>query len=191
MHGKIQYLVCKAKYGTWYAWQILEHTHTYTHTHTHIHTHTHARAHTHNSQGFDGKGQDRFWTVTGDNVSAMIFADVDGDGRKELVVGLLHTLLNLLHTTLVGLLHMLLNLLHTNNAGGFAAHAAEFAAYIAGGFAARVAEFSAYIAGGSAARVAEFAAHAVYRAVCELESLLVRGLHPTTPIPPANLLLAL
>uniref|UniRef100_A0A7S3VM43 Bardet-Biedl syndrome 2 protein homolog n=1 Tax=Dunaliella tertiolecta TaxID=3047 RepID=A0A7S3VM43_DUNTE len=38
-------------------------------------------------QGFDSKGNERFWTVTGDNVSAMFFADVDGDGRQELVVG--------------------------------------------------------------------------------------------------------
>eukprot|EP00967_Tisochrysis_lutea_P055209 scaffold69270_cov20-Tisochrysis_lutea.AAC.1 len=35
--------------------------------------------------GFDSKGNERFWTVTGDNVSAMFFADVDGDGRQELV----------------------------------------------------------------------------------------------------------
>lgn len=38
-------------------------------------------------QGFDAKGTERFWTVTGDNVSAMTFCDVDGDGRSELLVG--------------------------------------------------------------------------------------------------------
>ena len=33
------------------------------------------------------KGAERFWTVTGDNVAAMTFCDVDGDGRNELLVG--------------------------------------------------------------------------------------------------------
>ena len=37
-------------------------------------------------QGFDAKGAERFWTVTGDNVAAMTFCDVDGDGRNELLV---------------------------------------------------------------------------------------------------------
>ena len=31
-------------------------------------------------QGYDAEGNEPFWTVTGDNVSAMIFADVDEDG---------------------------------------------------------------------------------------------------------------
>lgn len=39
------------------------------------------------AQGFDAKGNENFWTVTGDNVSAMMFMDIDGDGRRELVVG--------------------------------------------------------------------------------------------------------
>jgi len=38
-------------------------------------------------QGFDGNGGEKFWTVTGDNVGAMAFCDVDGDGRQELLVG--------------------------------------------------------------------------------------------------------
>ncbi|KAG1676464.1 hypothetical protein FOA52_002284 [Chlamydomonas sp. UWO 241] len=38
-------------------------------------------------QGFDSKGKETFWTVTGDNVGAMAFCDVDGDGRHELLVG--------------------------------------------------------------------------------------------------------
>lgn len=40
-------------------------------------------------QGFDAKGAEKFWTVTGDNVSAMTFCDVDGDGRHELLVGVI------------------------------------------------------------------------------------------------------
>uniref|UniRef100_A0A7S0QX50 Bardet-Biedl syndrome 2 protein homolog n=1 Tax=Pyramimonas obovata TaxID=1411642 RepID=A0A7S0QX50_9CHLO len=38
-------------------------------------------------QGYDAEGNEPFWTVTGDNVSAMIFADVDEDGSTELLVG--------------------------------------------------------------------------------------------------------
>lgn len=33
-------------------------------------------------QGYDADGKDRFWTVTGDRVSAMAFCDVDSDGLK-------------------------------------------------------------------------------------------------------------
>uniref|UniRef100_A0A7S0L2Q7 Bardet-Biedl syndrome 2 protein homolog n=1 Tax=Coccolithus braarudii TaxID=221442 RepID=A0A7S0L2Q7_9EUKA len=38
-------------------------------------------------QGFDHEGNEAFWTVTGDNVSAMTFCDVDEDGQLELLVG--------------------------------------------------------------------------------------------------------
>ena len=38
-------------------------------------------------QGFDAKGDEAFWTVTGDNVSTMCFCDVDEDGDLELLVG--------------------------------------------------------------------------------------------------------
>jgi Bardet-Biedl syndrome 2 protein len=38
-------------------------------------------------QGFDHSGDEKFWTVTGDVVSSMAFADVDGDGEQELLVG--------------------------------------------------------------------------------------------------------
>lgn len=38
-------------------------------------------------QGFAVDGSEKFWTVTGDNVSAMAFCDVDQDGRHELLVG--------------------------------------------------------------------------------------------------------
>ena len=38
-------------------------------------------------QGFDATGQELFWTVTGDNVSALSFCDADGDGENELLVG--------------------------------------------------------------------------------------------------------
>lgn len=38
-------------------------------------------------QGFGGDGSEKFWTVTGDNVSAMAFCDIDQDGRQELLVG--------------------------------------------------------------------------------------------------------
>lgn len=37
--------------------------------------------------GFDSTGEEVFWTVTGDVVSAMAFQDVSGDGRAELLVG--------------------------------------------------------------------------------------------------------
>lgn len=37
-------------------------------------------------QGFDHTGEELFWTVTGDNVSAMAFCDVDSDGQNELLV---------------------------------------------------------------------------------------------------------
>ncbi|MEW5314625.1 MAG: hypothetical protein WDW38_006104 [Sanguina aurantia] len=38
-------------------------------------------------QGFGPDGSEDYWTVTGDNVSAMAFCDVDQDGRAELLVG--------------------------------------------------------------------------------------------------------
>ena len=38
-------------------------------------------------QGFDAEGNELYWTVTGDNVSAMAFVDTNGDGVPELVVG--------------------------------------------------------------------------------------------------------
>ena len=38
-------------------------------------------------QGFGPDGSELFWTVTGDNVTAMAFCDVDEDGRQELLVG--------------------------------------------------------------------------------------------------------
>lgn len=38
-------------------------------------------------QGFDAKGDDQFWTVTGDNVCSLALVDFDKDGQKELVVG--------------------------------------------------------------------------------------------------------
>ncbi|XP_012588666.1 PREDICTED: Bardet-Biedl syndrome 2 protein isoform X2 [Condylura cristata] len=38
-------------------------------------------------QGFDYKGNDLFWTVTGDNVQSLALCDFDGDGKKELLVG--------------------------------------------------------------------------------------------------------
>lgn len=37
--------------------------------------------------GFDRAGRDVYWTVTGDNVTAMALVDVDDDGQNELVVG--------------------------------------------------------------------------------------------------------
>lgn len=37
-------------------------------------------------QGFDHTGEDAYWTVTGDNVSAMSLCDVDQDGQHELLV---------------------------------------------------------------------------------------------------------
>ena len=38
-------------------------------------------------QGFDSAAEERFWTVSGDHVRALALADVDGDGRPELLVG--------------------------------------------------------------------------------------------------------
>tara|TARA_B110001452_G_scaffold141043_1_gene117280 strand:+ start:1700 stop:2617 length:918 start_codon:yes stop_codon:yes gene_type:complete len=38
-------------------------------------------------QGYDAEGNEEFWTVTGDNVTAMAFCDVDEDGQLELLVG--------------------------------------------------------------------------------------------------------
>ena len=37
--------------------------------------------------GYDKVGDERFWTVTGDNVAALTFLDWDGDGVEELMVG--------------------------------------------------------------------------------------------------------
>jgi Bardet-Biedl syndrome 2 protein len=37
-------------------------------------------------QGFDAQGKEVFWTVTGDNVSALALADIDNDGKNELLV---------------------------------------------------------------------------------------------------------
>ncbi|KAF6253535.1 BBS2m [Scenedesmus sp. NREL 46B-D3] len=38
-------------------------------------------------QGFDSSGQEVFWSVTGGNVTALALADIDEDGRNELLVG--------------------------------------------------------------------------------------------------------
>lgn len=38
-------------------------------------------------QAFDFEGTELFWTVTGDNVSALAFCDVNADGHQELVAG--------------------------------------------------------------------------------------------------------
>ncbi|KAF0683990.1 Aste57867_24071 [Aphanomyces stellatus] len=38
-------------------------------------------------QGFDYEGSEMFWTVTGDNVTALTLCDVTGGGKDELVVG--------------------------------------------------------------------------------------------------------
>jgi len=38
-------------------------------------------------QAFDAEGTEVFWTVTGDNVSALAFVDVDDDQKPELLVG--------------------------------------------------------------------------------------------------------
>ncbi len=37
--------------------------------------------------GYDDKGEEVFWTVTGDNVSSIALCDVDDDGHLELLVG--------------------------------------------------------------------------------------------------------
>eukprot|EP01038_Epipyxis_sp_PR26KG_P005701 gene5701-7869_t len=37
--------------------------------------------------GFDNKGTEAFWTVTGDNVSSMALCELDGNGNKALLVG--------------------------------------------------------------------------------------------------------
>eukprot|EP00607_Mallomonas_marina_P009864 CAMPEP_0182420674 /NCGR_PEP_ID=MMETSP1167-20130531/5644_1 /TAXON_ID=2988 /ORGANISM="Mallomonas Sp, Strain CCMP3275" /LENGTH=760 /DNA_ID=CAMNT_0024596939 /DNA_START=242 /DNA_END=2524 /DNA_ORIENTATION=+ len=37
--------------------------------------------------GYNKDGMEMFWTVTGDNVSSLALADIDGDGANELVVG--------------------------------------------------------------------------------------------------------
>lgn len=42
------------------------------------------------SQGFDSDGGDVFWTVAGDSVTALALADIDGDGRNELLVCPVH-----------------------------------------------------------------------------------------------------
>mmetsp|Transcript_24755 Transcript_24755/g.21946 ORF Transcript_24755/g.21946 Transcript_24755/m.21946 type:complete len:158 (+) Transcript_24755:275-748(+) len=38
-------------------------------------------------QGFDEEAEEKFWTVTGDNVSATCFCDINNDGHPELIVG--------------------------------------------------------------------------------------------------------
>jgi len=38
-------------------------------------------------QAFDQEGTEQFWTVTGDNVSALAFCDVDDDHKQEMLVG--------------------------------------------------------------------------------------------------------
>jgi len=38
-------------------------------------------------QGFDHQGVEKFWSVTGDNVSTLAFCDATGDGNSELLVG--------------------------------------------------------------------------------------------------------
>ena len=40
-----------------------------------------------NHYQFDEQGQECFWTVTSDQVRALTFCDVDGDGNTELLVG--------------------------------------------------------------------------------------------------------
>lgn len=37
--------------------------------------------------GFDLEAEERFWTVTGDNVTALEFSDFNDDGENELMVG--------------------------------------------------------------------------------------------------------
>ena len=34
-------------------------------------------------QGFNSKGEDMFWTVTGDNVLSLMIFDFDSDGQNE------------------------------------------------------------------------------------------------------------
>ena len=38
-------------------------------------------------RGFNIKGEEKYWNITGDNVCAMEFADIDADERDELIVG--------------------------------------------------------------------------------------------------------
>ncbi|SPQ94801.1 unnamed protein product (mitochondrion) [Plasmodiophora brassicae] len=38
-------------------------------------------------QGFDAVGDEKFWTVTGDNVTCLALCDADGDSSDELLVG--------------------------------------------------------------------------------------------------------
>eukprot|EP01061_Rhynchopus_euleeides_P013005 TRINITY_DN2281_c0_g2_i1.p1 TRINITY_DN2281_c0_g2~~TRINITY_DN2281_c0_g2_i1.p1 ORF type:complete len:725 (+),score=303.54 TRINITY_DN2281_c0_g2_i1:68-2242(+) len=38
-------------------------------------------------QGFDAEGAELFWTVTGDNVTALALQDITGNGHNELLVG--------------------------------------------------------------------------------------------------------
>src|SRR5680860_1209929 len=61
-------------------WRYVAHTHTRACKHTHTHTHTHTRKLT---QGFDSKGQETFWTVTGDNVGAMAFCGTHTHTRVQ------------------------------------------------------------------------------------------------------------
>lgn len=37
-------------------------------------------------QGFDYRGEDPFWTVTGDNVTSLSFVDFDNDGKLEVSI---------------------------------------------------------------------------------------------------------
>ena len=37
--------------------------------------------------GFDDDAEERFWTITGDNASALEFLDWDEDGKDELLAG--------------------------------------------------------------------------------------------------------
>jgi hypothetical protein len=58
-------------------------THTFVHA-KHIHTtHTHGYTHTHTYI----QGEEKFWTVAGDNVGAMLLCDINGDGHNELLAG--------------------------------------------------------------------------------------------------------
>eukprot|EP01105_Mastigella_eilhardi_P024274 TRINITY_DN6306_c0_g1_i1.p1 TRINITY_DN6306_c0_g1~~TRINITY_DN6306_c0_g1_i1.p1 ORF type:complete len:707 (+),score=207.40 TRINITY_DN6306_c0_g1_i1:35-2122(+) len=40
-----------------------------------------------NIQGFNSRGEELFFTVTGDNISSMMLFDINGDSRNELLVG--------------------------------------------------------------------------------------------------------